>query len=191
VELTYDEMWGAVIHNNTDYDGRFFYAVKTTGIVCRPSCKSKNPLRENVYYFFQLPHALEGGFRSCKRCRPDLIKPPHEGEVINQAVEIIKKEYMTDLTLKILAHKVGMSPFHFQRLFKKEEGLTPTSFIADCRLKKSIDFLKETDWTITKIAHEVGYQSTSYFSYCFRKKWAFSPSAYRRLHKKEIMEDSR
>lgn len=181
--LSDDEMWEAVIQNNKAYDGHFFYAVKTTGIVCRPSCKSKDPKRENVCYFFHLAHAFDQGFRSCKRCCPNLIGPTNEEEVVNNAVKIIEKKYMTHLTLKKLASEVGVSPYHFQRLFKKVKGFTPTIFINDYRLKKSVELLVETDWTMTKIAQEVGYQTSTYFSSCFRKKLSLSPSAFRRQHK--------
>ena len=190
MECEEDEMWAAVIHNNIAYDGRFYYAVKTTGIVCRPSCKSKNPLRENVSYFFQLSDAFEEGFRPCKRCQPNLMGLPND-DVIYKAVDIIEKEYMTGLTLKTLAHKVGLSPYHFQRLFKIALGQTPNSFITNYRLKKSLDLLETLDWPITKIAHEVGYQSVSYFSTCFRKKWSLSPSHYRHLHKNKLREGGR
>jgi AraC family transcriptional regulator of adaptative response / methylphosphotriester-DNA alkyltransferase methyltransferase len=90
---------------------------------------------------------------------------------------------MTHLTLKNLASQVGVSPYHFHRLFKNVKGLTPTSYINDFRLNKSVELLVKTDWTITKIAQEVGYHATSYFSSCFQKKWLLSPSSYRNLYK--------
>ena len=71
--MTEDEMYEAVITNDANYDGLFFYAVKSTGIFCRPSCRSKKPLRENVCYFSYAGEAMKAGFRPCKRCRSDLL----------------------------------------------------------------------------------------------------------------------
>ena len=71
--MTEDEMYEAVISNDGNYDGLFFYAVKSTGIFCRPSCKSKKPLRENVRFFKNAAEARAAGFRPCKRCRSDLL----------------------------------------------------------------------------------------------------------------------
>ena len=70
MKLTDNEMWKAVTSCDAALDEQFFYAVKTTGIYCRPSCKSRAPLRENVLYFETGEDACHAGFRPCKRCRP-------------------------------------------------------------------------------------------------------------------------
>ena len=72
--MTEQEMWEAVQRSDASYDGLFFYAVKTTGIFCRPSCKSKPPKRENLCYFASGEEARAAGFRPCKRCRSDLLE---------------------------------------------------------------------------------------------------------------------
>ena len=72
--MTEPEMWEAVQRSDASYDGLFFYAVKTTGIFCRPSCKSKPPKRENLCYFASGEEARAAGFRPCKRCRSDLLE---------------------------------------------------------------------------------------------------------------------
>lgn len=72
--MTEDEMYKAVLSNDENYDGIFFYAVKSTGIYCRPSCKSKPPLRDNICFFESAEDAKAAGFRSCKRCRSDLLE---------------------------------------------------------------------------------------------------------------------
>ncbi len=70
--MTQDEMWLAVSQNDASADGLFFYAVSSTGVFCRPSCKSRRPKRENVRYFKTAEQAMAAGFRPCKRCRSDL-----------------------------------------------------------------------------------------------------------------------
>ena len=72
--MTEPEMWEAVQRSDASYDGLFFYAVKTTGIFCRPSCKSKPPKRENLCYFASGEEARAAGFRPCKCCRSDLLE---------------------------------------------------------------------------------------------------------------------
>ncbi|MFT9494790.1 Ada metal-binding domain-containing protein [Anaerosolibacter sp.] len=81
-----EEKWNAVMNNNEHYDGLFFYAVKTTKIFCRPSCKAKVPLRKNTLFFSSADEALKEGFRPCKMCRPDINNP-----VFDPNKELIKK----------------------------------------------------------------------------------------------------
>lgn len=180
MELNEDMMWDAVIQCDPDYDGQFFYAVKTTGIVCRPSCKSKNPLRENVRFYPNLFLAVERGYRPCKRCRPDLVGPPSEVRAIYAAKAHIEQEYTASLPLAELAKRVGMSMYHFQRLFKKTLGVSPSVYLGKIRIEKSIQLLEGTDWSITKIAQEVGFENAAYFSVLFANEMACSPSTYRK-----------
>ncbi len=79
-----DEMWTAIINCNPAYDGRFFYGVVTTGIFCRPSCKSKNPKKEHVRIFQSAQEAVGAGFRPCKRCQPDQMVWPDGSSVAPQ-----------------------------------------------------------------------------------------------------------
>ena len=73
---TADEMWEAVRRRDPAYDGVFFVAVRTTGVYCRPSCKSRPPKRENLSFFPSAEAAERAGFRACKRCRPDRLGAP-------------------------------------------------------------------------------------------------------------------
>lgn len=83
--MTSEEKWNCVIKNDISSDGKFFYAVKTTKIFCKPSCKSKTPLRNNVTFFNTKQQAINAGYRPCKRCRPDLLQfNPSDDLVIKQ-----------------------------------------------------------------------------------------------------------
>ena len=73
MRISDNEKWQALISCDKDYDGLYFYGVKTTGIFCRPSCKSRMPIRDNVIFFHNSRKAIEMGFRPCKRCRPDQV----------------------------------------------------------------------------------------------------------------------
>lgn len=85
------EKWQAVASCDSKYDGMFFYGVKTTGIFCRPSCKSRTPIRANVIFFDNVVNAIEAGFRSCKRCCPDKIVFEPDLELVKKVNHIINK----------------------------------------------------------------------------------------------------
>jgi AraC family transcriptional regulator of adaptative response / methylphosphotriester-DNA alkyltransferase methyltransferase len=91
--ITDDEKWQAVVSCDKRYDGIFFYGVKTTGIFCKPSCKSKTPVRDNVVFFDHTAGAIENGFRSCKRCCPDKVFFDPELEFVRRAKDVFDSEY--------------------------------------------------------------------------------------------------
>jgi AraC family transcriptional regulator of adaptative response / methylphosphotriester-DNA alkyltransferase methyltransferase len=123
--------------------------------------------------------AINEGFRPCKRCRPDLLEPPNEEDVILTAQSIIEKEYASALTLDQLSKQVGMSKYHLHRTFKKIVGVTPMEYMTKIRISKSAELLMQTDLSITQIAHEVGYRSSSHFNVIFRNHLGCSPTVYR------------
>ena len=107
-----DERWQAITCNDKSYDDIFIYAVKSTGIFCRPSCKSRDPKKENVRIFNDAKEAVSEGFRPCKRCKPSGLRLPDEEWVI-QITEYIDRNYNETLTLEILADMCHGSPYHF------------------------------------------------------------------------------
>lgn len=182
-------MWEAVTSCDNSYDGVFFYAVKTTKIFCRPSCKSRTPLKENVMYFPMFSVAIEQGFRPCKRCRPDLLEVPNEEAIIQVTQQIIEQESMSALPLDKLAKRVGMSKFHLQRLFKQKTKLSPLQYLTKMRMLKAAFLLESTEVSITDIALIVGYKSSAHFSVIFRKHFQCSPTEYRnRLSRKKELK---
>jgi AraC family transcriptional regulator, regulatory protein of adaptative response / methylphosphotriester-DNA alkyltransferase methyltransferase len=171
--------WSAVKNSSQEYDGIFFYAVRSTKICCRPSCKSRTPLRRNVSFFSSLPQAIQEGYRPCKRCRPDLIDPPNNDRLIEATIQLMERDYRTSLTLDKIAVEVGMSKFHLQRLFKKATGKTPLEYMTALRLQEASLLLHTTNHTITDIAHLLGYKSSAHFASMFLQHIGKSPTAYR------------
>jgi len=119
-----EEMWKAVVNCDNHYDGLFYYAVKTTGIVCNPSCRAKTPLRENALFFNNISYAIKEGFRPCKLCRPDIIEYNYEPnkELVQSIKEKFNKNYSELIDLKAISYEFGISPSHLTRLFKEYLG---------------------------------------------------------------------
>ncbi|MDQ0220182.1 AraC family transcriptional regulator of adaptative response / methylphosphotriester-DNA alkyltransferase methyltransferase [Peribacillus cavernae] len=179
-----DEKWQAIINNDASYNGQFYYAVKTTGIFCRPSCKSRAPKRENVRIFKCADQALAANYRPCKRCKPTREKLP-DSEWIAHVTQYIDKNYMEKLNLDLLAEISHGSPYHMHRIFKKVKGITPVEFIQQVRIKEAIKFLIDTEKGVSEIALAVGIPNTSYFITLFKKKTGVTPAEYRKLNKKK------
>lgn len=184
VTLT-NEHWQAIIHNDSSYDSKFFYAVKSTGIFCRPSCKSRIPNRNNVQIFHHAEQALNEKFRLCKRCKPNGITLPNE-EWVEQIKDYIEKHFDELLTLDILAEMCHGSPFHLQRTFKKITGISPIEYIQQFRVVKAAEQLLQTNQSIKEISTAVGIENPEYFATLFKKKTGFTPTEYRK--KNEMKE---
>src|SRR5438445_9146224 len=117
--------WAAVAGRDPRADGVFYYSVRTTGVYCRPSCAARLARRENVRFHLTCTDAERAGFRPCKRCRPNEAPlAERQTAAVAKACRLI--EEADDLPrLDTLADAVGMSRFHFHRLFKAVTGLTP------------------------------------------------------------------
>src|SRR5699024_12385145 len=114
-------MWNAIVVFDSSYDGMFVYAVKTTCVFCRPSCKSNVPNSDNVSVFSNAAEAQKAGYRPCKRCRPDLKSVTTYDPlklVVKETMEFIEDNYGQTILLDELATVVGISRFHLNRLFK-------------------------------------------------------------------------
>lgn len=112
-----NEMWQAILNNDASYNDQFFYAVKTTGIFCKPSCKSRVPKKENVRIFLNAEQALHANFRPCKRCKPTNERLP-DIEWVAKITEYIDRNFIEKLTLETLAEIAHGSPYHLHSLKK-------------------------------------------------------------------------
>lgn len=170
------------IANSCDdsYDGLFFYAVKTTGIFCRPSCKSRIPNKENITFFQTSEEAKRAGFRPCKRCQPDMMHFDPKMDIINDTKTYIQGHYTENLTLNQIAQNIGISSYYLGRLFKENTSRTPRSYLENIRVRKAVHLLKTTDLSIIDICYEVGFQSASSFYHAFQKQTQYTPQEYRK-----------
>ncbi|MFS0646829.1 bifunctional transcriptional activator/DNA repair enzyme AdaA [Siminovitchia sp. 179-K 8D1 HS] len=178
VDRLSDEIWKAIVSNDASYDNVFFYAIRTTGIFCKPSCKSRIPKKENVYIFQNAEEALSANFRPCKRCKPTDERLPDQTWV-DQITDYIDRHYPENLTLQIIAEMCHGSPYHLHRTFKRITGITPSEYIQQRRIEKAVKALIETDQTIQEIAKSVGIPNTPYFITIFKKMKGKTPKEYR------------
>ena len=177
--MTDDMMWSAVIGNDVSYDGQFYYAVKTTGIYCRPSCKSKTPNRENVEYYESGDAARLAGYRPCKRCRSDLPRYEPEQEIADQMKDLIQRLYNQPKQLDSAYLELGISKAHRVEIFKRVHGATPKAYADTLRLDEAKRRLVNSNEKIISIAYEVGLNSVSAFYRLFKKQTGTSPRRYR------------
>ncbi|MDP4161454.1 MAG: Ada metal-binding domain-containing protein, partial [Bacillota bacterium] len=137
IQVSDDEKWRAVVNCDKSYDDIFLYGVTTTGIFCRPSCKSKTPVRTNVVFFKNATIAIEAGYRPCKRCCPDKkVKP--DLKLVKEATEFFDNNFSKDIDLNYFSKRLGISPNHLARLFKGHNGITPTQYITKLRVNKAV-----------------------------------------------------
>ena len=178
-----NEMWKAISENDKDYDGIFFYAVKTTKIFCRPSCKSKLPLKKNLVYFKTKNEAEKENYRPCKRCRPDLLNYQPIEEIAEKIKMLIHTFFTEQQKLMHEIKQVGISPHRMVNIFKEYYGMTPKEYYDNLRLIEAKNKLVNTDEKIINIAYNCGFQSLSAFYNLFRKKMNKSPLKYRKENK--------
>jgi AraC family transcriptional regulator of adaptative response/methylated-DNA-[protein]-cysteine methyltransferase len=175
-----EHFWQAVIERNARFDGTFVFAVRSTGIYCRPSCPARRPRRENVRFFAQPKAAEQAGFRPCRRCHPQQAIPPEpQAELIARVCRYIEAHLDEPLTLDALSATFNLSPYHLQRTFKRIVGLTPRQYAEAQRLGQFKTQLKEGD-TVTTALYEAGYGSSSRLYEQVPERLGMTPATYRR-----------
>ncbi|SDL86338.1 bifunctional transcriptional activator/DNA repair enzyme AdaA [Sediminibacillus halophilus] len=176
--------WHAITTNDSSFDGVFYYGVQTTGIFCRPSCKSRLPLPENIRIFSSAKDALAKHFRPCKRCRPDQLVMPEE-KWVEELVNWIDCHLHRKITLNDLAEVVHVSPYHLQRTFKRKKGKSPQMYIRDARMEMAKEYLETTGKSIENIGAVIGLKNTAYFIALFKEITNLTPAAYRVKYKRK------
>ena len=172
--------WKAVLARDSSHDGRFFYAVSTTGIFCRPSCSSRRPRPENVLFFDKPQEATSAGFRPCLRCRP--LSAPGSSPQLDQVKQLcryIEQHLDEPLTLARLGATFKQSPFHLQRGFKAVLGITPRQYADSCRLHHFKQQL-QSGTSVTTALYDAGYSSSSRLYQRAAAQLGMAPDKYRR-----------
>jgi AraC family transcriptional regulator of adaptative response / methylphosphotriester-DNA alkyltransferase methyltransferase len=184
--MTENQKWQAVISNDEHYDGLFFYGVKSTKIFCRPSCKSKAPLKKNILYFETIKQAEQAGHRPCKRCRPELLEYQPIKEIAEKAKLLLDKYFIRQKELSKIIGQIGLTNHRIVHIFKEYYHVTPKQYYDHLRLEEARKKLVTTSDTIMNIAYSIGFQSLSAFYKFFHKNMNLSPSKYRKENKHGI-----
>ncbi len=173
--------WTAVASRDARFDGRFVYAVGSTGIYCRPSCPSRRPRRDRVTFFPDPGAAERAGYRACRRCRPRVSSSEQDpaAQAVERARAFLDAHPDEPVTLAALANEVGLSPWHLQRTFKRLTGLSPKEYAGARRLERLKEQLKKGD-DVTTATYEVGYGSGSRVYEQSNARLGMTPGTYRR-----------
>ena len=178
---TTDELrWASVLARDSHADGAFVYAVRTTGVYCRPSCPSRRPRRESVMFFVAPTAAELAGFRECRRCHPRAGVPAPAGlNEVRRACAFIQRHATQPLTLAQIATHAGASPFHLQRTFTKLVGISPRAYQEAVRAGRFRDGLRDGT-PVSGAVYDAGYGSISRVYERRPTGRGMTPAAYRR-----------
>jgi len=154
--------WDAVQNRDQGADGGFLYAVRTTGVYCRPSCGSRQALRQNVEFFNSAMEAETAGYRPCKRCKPNEPALAEEYTKLVQAACRTMEEAEEIPSLETLARAAGKSPFHFHRIFKSLTGVTPKAYADANRAQKMRAELPKSA-SVSDAIYDAGFNSFGSF----------------------------
>jgi len=173
----------ARLSRNSRFDGRFFVAVVTTGVYCRPICPARLPAEANVRYFATGAAAVDSGYRPCRRCRPEGARRVPEwtlgSDVVLRAPRMIENGFLNDRSVGRLAAQWGVSERHLNRLFGIQLGTTPVSIARLRRAETARQLLHASSLNITEIAHHAGYRSISRFNHEIRAVFDSAPRELR------------
>ena len=175
-----DNAWEAVVRHDRRYDGRFVYAVRTTGVYCRPSCASRRPNRRNVHFFADPTAAEAEGFRACRRCRPRAVAAEDADlRAVRLASRMLDARLDAPPTLAELGTEVGLSPWHLQRVFKRVVGVSPREWVEARRVERLKTGLREGQ-TVSRAVYAAGYGSGRPVYERNRSPLGMTPATYRR-----------
>jgi AraC family transcriptional regulator of adaptative response/methylated-DNA-[protein]-cysteine methyltransferase len=175
-----EQLWAAVLEKDASFDGKFVFAVRSTGIYCRPSCPSRRPRRDRVT-FFPLPESAEqAGFRACLRCHPKqvpVVDP--QIEMVQEACRLIERSEDETTTLDVLSRQLGLSSFHLQRTFKSIMGITPRQYAESCRTNRFKSSVRSGE-SVTAAMYDAGYGSSSRLYERAAAELGMTPATYSR-----------
>ena len=178
-----DRSYAAVKSRDPRFDGRFFTAVNTTGIYCRPICPARTPLRKNVTFFACAAAAEEAGFRPCRRCRPESAPgtPSWLGAstTVSRALRLIERGTLDELGVDGLAAQLGIGDRYLRRLFEKHLGTSPQALAASRRAHSARMLLDSTAEPVTQVAHASGFGSVRQFNDVIRNVFGQTPTQLR------------
>jgi AraC family transcriptional regulator, regulatory protein of adaptative response / DNA-3-methyladenine glycosylase II len=193
MSVTFDRAtcYQAIQSKDARFDGRLFVGVKTTGIYCRPICPARTPHEQNCVFFTSASAALQAGFRSCLRCRPELSPQlwSHVGTgvTVNRALDLIAAGALDRNSVSTLAGRLGIGDRHLRQLFHQHLGTSPTAVAQANRILLAKQLITETSLSMTEVAIAAGFGSIRRFNTVMQQCYERPPSQLRR---NKIMEST-
>ena len=185
--LDFETCNAARLRRDPHFDGKFFTAVATTKIYCRPVCPAKHSLTKNVSYYPTAAAAERAGYRPCLRCRPETAPfcAAWNGTktTVERALRLIEGGALDAGSVNDLADRLGVGSRHLSRLFAKHVGASPLQTAQTLRIGRAKKLLDTTTLPITDVAFQAGFGSVRHFNATFAKLYGRSPSSVRRLQR--------
>ena len=180
----FEHRYRVVRGRDARFDGRFYVAVTSTGIYCRPSCPAVTPRRANVRFYPSAAAAQGAGFRACKRCRPDAVPGSPEWDVrtdvVARAMRLVADGVVDREGVPGLARRLGYTERHLNRLLAAEVGAGPLALARARRAHNARLLIETTSLPITEVAFAAGFASVRQFNDTIREVFASTPRELRR-----------
>ncbi|GAA3444259.1 Ada metal-binding domain-containing protein [Planomonospora venezuelensis] len=193
-KLDFDSCYRAVAARDARFDGRFYTAVTSTRIYCRPICPARTPASRNVRFYRHAASAEAAGFRPCKRCRPELSPGDpgwdHRGDLVGRALRLIDEGVADDAGITGLAGRLHITERHLHRLFTAELGAGPLAVARTKRLLLAKQLLTETGLPITDVAFASGFGSVRQFNATMKETYGFTPGELRATAGRAVTGDA-
>lgn len=179
-KYTKEQFYRAHLTRDYRFDGRFFVAVHTTKIYCRPVCPARKAKLENLTFYLHAILAENDGFRPCMRCRPESAPGSSAwigtSAVVRRAIRLMESN---TFNIQQLVEQLGLGERWFRDLFTKEIGMNPQAYLLNQKLALARQLIDSTNPSMTEIAFQSGFQSIRRFNDAFKKKFKASPSAFK------------
>ena len=192
MNLNPDQCYQAVLTRDARFDGRFYVAVKTTGIYCRPICRVKTPMRKSCQFYSHAAAAEVAGFRPCKRCRPELAPGSSLMEASSQLARntayYIGQDFLAEHSLAELAEKLDITDRQMRRVFNDEFGVSPVEFWQTQRLLLAKQLLTDSGMPVTSVALASGFKSLRRFNALWKERYRMSPTELRKNQKQDVSD---
>ena len=194
MDLNHDACYSAIQVRDARYDGRFFTAVKTTGIYCRPVCPARTPLSRNVTFYATAAAAQEAGYHPCLRCRPETapeLGPGHELPAgVARALQLIELGALDEEGVDALARRLGVGERQLRRQFRQHLGASPVTVAQTRRVLLAKQLIHETRLPMAEVAFASGFGSIRRFNEIFHQLFGRAPGELRRSEKPELRAGS-
>ncbi|HME05836.1 MAG TPA: AlkA N-terminal domain-containing protein [Bryobacteraceae bacterium] len=184
--LDHDVCYRALKARDARFDGRFFVAVRTTGVYCRPICPARTPKCENIVFFPSAAAAQEAGFRPCLRCRPenspDLASWNGTSNTVSRALTLIAGGALDESAVDGLAGRLGVGERQLRRLFQQHLGVSPLAVAQTRRVLFAKQLIADTRMPLAEVAFASGFGSVRRFNTTFHQLFRRPPRELRRSH---------